>query len=254
MVPVRRLVATARIDAIVASFATVALLVCALWTCAPGRALAAQPGDALVLHAYTLRYQQAIEAIPLIQPLLTNRGALELQPSGNTLVIRDTQAALARIVPVLRAFDHPAQPIRLEVLIVRASRAVVSPPAFHSDLPEAMTRRLRQLLPYDSYETQAQAELASQEGQAVSYDLGEDYVVSFRVGTLLDAHHVKLSDFDVSHRASNHKPLVPLVHTSINLSLDQTMSLGLARSESSREALMIVVTAHHGDARPHTEP
>ncbi len=241
MVPVRRLAA---IVAIV------------FWTCLPATAVVSAD-EALVLHAYTLRYQHAIEAIPLIQPLLSARGALELQPSGNTLVIRDTQTALARIVPVLRAFDHPAQPVRVEILIVRASRAAVSPPVFHSDLPEALTRRLRQLLPYESYEMQAQAQLSSEEGQAVAYDLGEDYAVSFRIGTLVDPHHVKLSDFEVDHHiGSRHGavPPVPLVHTNLNLGLDQTMSLGLARSEGSRDALIIVVTAHKGDPRPHPEP
>jgi hypothetical protein len=43
------------------------------------------------------------------------------------------------------------------------------------------------------------------------------------------------------------------VHTSLNLCLDQTMSLGLARSEGSRDALIIVVTARHGDVRPRAE-
>src|ERR1700688_4063639 len=117
MVPVRRLVAI------------VAVIASVLWTCGPEVPLAArqnQPreADELVLHAYALRYQQAIEAIPLIQPLLTGRGTLELQPGGNTLVIRDTGSALARIVPVLRGFDHRAQPLKVEILIVRAMRAV----------------------------------------------------------------------------------------------------------------------------------
>ena len=244
MVPVRRLVA---------------IVACVLWVCGPaaaalGAGALQREGDELVLHAYTLRYQQAIEAVSLIQPLLTGRGTLELQPGGNTLVIRDTAAALGRIVPVLRAFDHPSQPLKVEILIVRASRTVVSPPAVHSDLPESLTRRLRELLPYDIYELQAQAQLASQEGQSVAYELGDDYVVSFRLGTLLEARRIKLANFDVSRRAANRKSTVPLVHTSLNLCLEQTMSLGLARSEGSREALIIVVTVRRGDARPRAEP
>jgi type II/III secretion system protein len=248
MVSVRRLVA---IVAVIASL---------LWTYGPAAPLAAQPGQQprdsaeLVLHAYTLRYQQALEAIPLIQPLLTGRGTLELQPGGNTLVIRDTAAALARIVPVLHAFDHPAQPLKVEILIVRASRAVVSPQVNRSDLPEPLTRRLRELLPYEIYELQAQANLGSQEGQAVAYELGDDYVVSFRLGTLMEAKRIRLANFEVSRRAGRSKATVPLVHTSLNLCLDQTMSLGLARSEGSRDALIIVVTVHHGDPRPRGEP
>jgi hypothetical protein len=248
MVSVRRLVAI------------VAVIASVLWTCGPAASLGVQPGQQprdseLVLHAYTLRYQQALEAIPLIQPLLTGRGTLELQPGGNTLVIRDTVTALARIVPVLHAFDHPAQPLKVEILIVRASRAAVGPQQLsHSDLPESLTRRLRELLPYDIYELQAQANLGSQEGQAVAYELGDDYVVSFRLGTLMEAKRIRLGNFEVSRRAGRSKSNVPLVHTSLNLCLDQTMSLGLARSEGSRDALIIVVTVHHGDPRPRGEP
>jgi type II secretory pathway component GspD/PulD (secretin) len=234
----------------------VAIFASVLWIYGPGTASFAQQRepDELILHAYTLRYQQAIEAIPVIQPLLSSRGTLELQPGGNTLVIRDTEAALARIVPKLRAFDHPAQPLKVEILIVRASRSVVSPQTQRSDLPESLTRRLRELLPYEVYEMQAQAQLASQEGQAVAYELGDDYMVSFRVGTLLEARRIKLSNFEISRRGANHKSILPLVHTSLNLSLDQTLSLGLARSEGSRDALIIVVTVRRGDLRPHPEP
>src|SRR5260370_17032264 len=157
MVPVRRLVAI------------VAVIASVLWTYGPAAPIAAQPNQPreaseLVLHAYTLRYQQAIEAIPVIQPLLTGRGTLELQPGGNTLVIRDTAAALARIVPVLHGFDHPAQPLKVEILIVRASRAVVSPQVSRSDLPEPLTRRLRELLPYEISDLQPQPQLGPHEG------------------------------------------------------------------------------------------
>jgi hypothetical protein len=239
-VPVRRLVGN------------ISIVLCVLWAAAPSAALRAQArdGDPLALHAYTLRYQQALEAIPLIQPLLSSRGTLELQPGGNTLVIRDTNAAIARILPTLRGFDHPSQPIKVEILIVRASRSAVSPQAPRSDLPDWLTRRLRELLSYEIYDLQAQAQLASQEGQSVVYNLGEDYEVSFRVGTLLEARRIKLTNFEVSRRGVNRRAAPPLVHTSLNLCLDQTMSLGLARSEGSRDALIIVVTARRGDARP----
>ncbi|MES1211706.1 MAG: secretin N-terminal domain-containing protein, partial [Acidobacteriota bacterium] len=79
------------------------------------------PGD-LVLHAYTLKHRKATEALPLVSPLLSPRGTVELQPGTNTLVLRDTIASLGRIVPALRAYDHPARPLTLELYIVRASR------------------------------------------------------------------------------------------------------------------------------------
>jgi hypothetical protein len=35
----------------------------------------------------------------------------------------------------------------------------------------------------------------------------------------------------------------------MNLWVDRTMSLGLAKSEASREALMVVLTVHDGERR-----
>ena len=55
--------------------------------------------EVLVLHAFTLKHQRASDAIPLVHPLLSERGTVELQPGDNTLVIRDSPGALARILP-----------------------------------------------------------------------------------------------------------------------------------------------------------
>jgi hypothetical protein len=205
-------------------------------------------GEEVVVRAYTFKYQRASEAVPLVYPLLSPRGTVEYQPAGNTLVIRDTQAAIHRIVPMLRSFDHPALPLRLEVFVVRASRALVSPPQ-RSELPEWLTKRLHDLLAYDFYEMQAQAQLGGVEGQRVVYELGPEYKVSFRFGTLLDGQRVKLSNFRISRRSEG-RPESNLIQTNLNLWLDQTMSLGLAKSEASREALMVVLTLREGERRP----
>jgi hypothetical protein len=214
-------------------------------------ACAAQPAPGgaadLVLHAYTLKHRKASEALPLVSPLLSPRGTVELQPGSNTLVLRDTMASLGRIVPVLRAYDHPARPLTLEIYIVRAART--SAPELRSDLSEELTRRLSALLPYNVYEVRAQALLGSLEGQAVTYALSGVYEVSFRVGTVQAPGRVKLSDFRISRRNSRSGPQPQLlIHTNLSLQLDQTTSLGLARSEMSPEALMVVLTLRSGDS------
>ncbi len=213
----------------------------------PARAAGA-PGadDEPVLHAYSFKHQRASDAISLVHPLLSARGTVELQPADNTLVIRDSAAVLARIIPLLRSFDHAARPLRLDILIVRASRTAVSPPMTHSELPEEITRRLRDLLGFDSYEIEARAALQSLEGESVTYELGAEYQVSFRMGTVLPPDgRVRLSDFEVVRRQPKRSPQV-LIRTNMSLFLDHTMSLGLAKSESSREALMVVMTVRSG--------
>lgn len=207
----------------------------------------AQEGD-VVMRAYTFKYQQASEAIPLVYPLLSPRGTVEHQPQGNTLVIRDTQTAVRRIMPVLRKFDHPPLPLRVEVFVVRASRSSVSGQPQRSDLPEWLTKRLHDLLAYDNYEMEAQAQLGGVEGQQVVYELGPEYRVSFRFGTLVKGQkgqRVKLSNFRISRQAEGRSE-VNLLETNLNLWLDQTMSLGLAKNEASREALMVVLTLRDG--------
>jgi hypothetical protein len=240
MSPVRRAVL---------SFLWVALLAPGLFAQAPRQ----DAGD-LVLHAYTLKYRQASDAISLVFPLLSQRGTVELQPATNTLVIRDTPAALARVVPVLRGYDHPSRPLNLDIYIVRAIRSLVSGAPAHSDLPEELTRRLRSLLPYDVYEMQAQAQLASREGQAVTYALGGEYEVSFRLGTLIDGQRVRLSDFRILRRTEERRAGSPMIHTNLTLTMEQTTSFVLARSEASREALMVVITVHYGPVARRLQP
>ena len=200
----------------------------------------------VVLRAYTFKHQRASEALALVYPLLSPRGTVEYQPQGNTLVIRDVDSAIRRIMPVLRGFDHPARPLRLEVIVVRASRSEVSPPLPRSDLPEQLTKRLHNLLKYDVFETQAQAQLAGVEGQWVVYELGPEFRVSFRFGTLLENQRVKLSKFRIARRVEG-RAEATLLETNLNLRLDRTSNLGLAKSEESREALMLVLTLRDGD-------
>ncbi|HZF10182.1 MAG TPA: secretin N-terminal domain-containing protein [Thermoanaerobaculia bacterium] len=201
--------------------------------------------EVLVLHAYTLKHQRASDAVPLIHPLLSEHGTVELQPGDNTLVIRDSAGALSRILPVLRSFDHAPRALRVEIMIVRASRSAVSPPMNHSDLPEDLTRKLRKILLYDNYDLEAQALLQPIEGEAVTYEIGEGYQVAFRLGTVLPDRRVRLADFEIGRRFPR-RQAQELLHTNLNLWLDQTMSLGLAKSEGSREALMVVLTLKDG--------
>jgi len=232
-------------------------LVSFLWVLALASTLTAQPAAPaaeVVLQAFTFHHQRASEAVALVYPLLSAKGTVELQPKGNTLVIRDTQAALNRIVPALRSFDHPVRAMRLEIFIVRASRNTVSPQVRHSDLPEQLTKRLRDLLAYDNFDMEAQARLGGVEGQQVIYEMGQGYKVSFRFGSLSDDQRVKLSSFRIARQGGEGQPEKILLQANVPLQCDQTMSLGLAKSEASREALMMVMTLREGDAPRRKEP
>lgn len=210
----------------------------------------AQPGarpDTLYVHAYTLKHQRAAEALMLIHPLLSPRGTVELQPVGNTLIVRDTLAGLTRVVPVLRNFDRPARPLRMDVYVVHGSRQRQSVSPVMPEPPADLVRRLKAILPYDYFTLVAQAQVNGLEGQPVTYEIGGGFEVSFRPGTVLPNRRVRLNDFRVLRRRRQNE-MQPLLHTHLNLTLDQTVALALAKNEASPDALMVVLTPHQDNA------
>jgi hypothetical protein len=221
------------------------LLLLAVTSALSGQSPGPGPRD-VVLRVYTFKYQQASEALPLVYPLLSPRGTVEVQPAGNTLVIRDQQGAINRIMPLLRSLDHPVKALRLDVVVVRASRSpAVSPQYQHSDLPPALTKYLRDLLAYDIFEVQARAHLSGAEGQWVIYELGPEYKVSFRFGTLQPDQQVKLRNFKIARRIEG-RAEKEMLQSTVTLGFDRPFSLGLAKSEASREAMMVVLTLREG--------
>lgn len=221
-----------------------------------------EPAGELVAYAYNLQHRGATEALDLVLPMLSTRGAVELQPGGNALVVRDTVNVLQRIRPKLREFDHPFEPLRLKVQIIRAERGVgversreltgASP-----DLPTGVLSRLHELLNYDRYSLLAGSELSVEEGMAVVQDIGEGYRVDFRLRHLLAAERASLDGFRLSRDAG--ESFEPLIHANLNLDLKRPMVLGLAPSEGSRSALMLVIQnlpvrmARFRDGRPADE-
>ena len=196
----------------------------------------AQPEPPLLVHAYTLRHQPAAEAMVLVHPLLSSRGSVQLQPGGNTLVVRDEEAVVARVAELLREFDHAAKKLALRIQVVRAGDGGEG-----SMLERELAERLRELLRYDSYRVLAAADLEAREGEEVSYELGEEYRIVFQLGTLMSDERLKLHDFEVS-RGGEDGERRRLLRTQVNLRLGRPMILGLAKNESSRRALLLVLT------------
>ena len=200
----------------------------------------ARADEPLGLYAYTLKHQEASEALAAIQSLLSGRGTVELRPTDNTLVVRDTQAALAAIKPALQRFDHPPRSLRIELMIVRARRALFSPILQEEPLPETLLQRLKQVLPYSTYNVLAKTDLGTREGEEVTYELAEGFGVGFRTGTVLEGKRLKLHDFRVT-RAGDAAGLRSLIHGNLSLQLARTFTMTLAGSEGSSTALVVVL-------------
>ncbi len=212
----------------------------------------------LKVYAYTLKHQRAHEALAMLRPMLSVRGTVEVQPGGNTLVIRETPAAISLFSRLLRRFDHPPEDLRFDIRIVRAGpkRNGISPPQPEApetevagvELPEVLAKRLREYLRYDDYRVLAEAGVTSRGGEEVTYALGESYSVSFRPSAVVAGRRVKLEDFRIVQQVQNpavkSRQLEPreLFHATLNLWLDRPFNLVLAQDESRQEALMVAIS------------
>lgn len=203
---------------------------------------------ALLTQSFALKHKKATEAVQLVYPLLSSDGSVSVVPRSNTLVVRDVARVIQSVGQALRAFDRPARPLRLELILVKASRNQPGAPARASDVPEPLARRLRAWLPYDTFEKQGEAVVSTLEGEAAFFGIGNHYEVSFRVGTLAEGQRIKLADFCIARPRGQGQSKAELIRTNLNLVLDQTLNLGLAKSEASREALMVVLTIRQAGA------
>lgn len=207
-------------------------------------------GPATSVYAHTFSHQQASDAIALVRMVLSPTGSVELQPASNSLVVRDRSARITDIQRLLAQFDHPPQALRFEIQVLRAGREGIASGGAGEALPANLVARLKDLLPYDSYDLIASAELSSKEGEDVTYALGDRYSVSFRPGTILADRRLRLQDFEILQRApqtaNKSRRLEPhrLVQTHLNLWMDQFFVLAVAQKggEASDGVLMVAIT------------
>jgi hypothetical protein len=126
--------------------------------------------------------------------------------------------------------------MQLEIQIVSAGAEEIG----ESGLSPELEARLQKLLRYRSYRLVASSKVDAAEGWDVLSPMGPDYEVDFRLGLVGADRRVKLHGFRVLRREGDSETK-PLIHTNLNLQLDRPMVLGLARTESSERALMVVL-------------
>ena len=217
---------------------------CFLTLTAP--AYAQDDGSRVVERVYRLSQQPAAAAVERVCPLLSAGGSVEVQDNGRVLVLRDLEPVVERALTALAEFDRAGRTLRLSVQIVSAdAHAATGTPL---ELPAEVVDRLRRLLRYRSYSVLARAELEAVEDVASSFEVGPEYRLSFRLDRGAEPRRVRMSEFRIL-RKTGHGDLKPLVQTHLSLELGRPMILGLAPTEISDRALMVVLEAEPGGAQ-----
>ncbi|HEY0144444.1 MAG TPA: secretin N-terminal domain-containing protein [Thermoanaerobaculia bacterium] len=206
---------------------------------APAFADAADAGKKLSVQTFQFKHKPAEKAAAAIKSLLSADGSLAMQATPNALVITDSPENLKKIAAALAEFDQPAQAFRLSIRLVSAGRGAANEaPRVPAELRDIAPKL--QLLRYTQLENAGQAEVLGKEGETGLVTLGS-YRADFRFGEYDQASDsIKVSDFNLLRAADD--TLTPMLKTTLNLKLGQTVIIGATRQPNAR-ALMIVVTA-----------
>lgn len=216
----------------------VMMLMALLLVSANAFADAADVGKRLSVQTFQFKHKQADKAAAVIKPLMTAEGTMSLQPGTNSLVVSDAPENMKRIAQALAVFDTQPASMMLTVRLVSASRGAEARVA--PQLTDVASKLA--LLRFNVLESLGSADAGGREGEPGRIELEGGYRAEFKFGEYDPVSDtVKVTDFRLSRLEGD--TLSPLLKTTLNLKVGQTVILGATKQPQSQRALMIVVTA-----------
>lgn len=200
-------------------------------------------GSGVAVRSFQFRYKQAENAAIAIKPLVSSEGSFSIQPSSNTLVVTDRPENLKNIAAAVAQYDKPARGVKITIRLVAASRQA-NPAKVPADLVE-LSNKLSGVLRFNSFEKLGEITAEGKEGDPVITNVDGVYRAEFKIGEydpLSDT--IRVADFQLSKmQQGGNGALTPLLKTSLNLKVGQTVILGASKSAESGRALMLVLVA-----------
>jgi len=78
-------------------------------------------GDKLVTRIFVLKYESAVQLVPVLRPLIAPNNIVVAYPNNNTLVVTDYASNLKRIEQIVSAIDQPNAEAPVMIPVKRAS-------------------------------------------------------------------------------------------------------------------------------------
>jgi hypothetical protein len=214
------------------------MLMALLFVSATAFADAGDAGKSLTVRTFQFKHKQADKAAAAIKSLMSASGSMSIQPGSNSLVVTDEPENLKRIAATLATFDTAAQPFHLTVRLISAGRGGKST-RFPDELRDIESKLA--VLRYDSVEVMGAAEFEGKEGDPGIVTL-TTYRADFKFGDYdPSSDTISIADFQLGRQSGD--TLVPLMKTTLNLKLGQTIVMGITRQANSPRALMMVLSA-----------
>lgn len=201
---------------------------------------AADVGRNLSVRTFQFKHKQADKAAAMIKSLMSGSGTFTVQPGANSLVVTDDPENLKKIAAAIAQFDAAPQPFQLSVRLVSAGRGGTGGRARVPENLRDIESKLA-LLRFDTVEALGSASVDGKEGDNGTVDLAT-YRADFHFGEYDPASDsIKISDFKLSRLGGDQ--VAPLMKTTLNLKLGQTVIMAVTRDAQSQRALMMVLSA-----------
>ena len=205
-------------------------------------ALPAAAAEDAGVRVFVLKQKRVEEAALLIRPHLSPSASVTLTPRLNAMTITDREENLKRVAKIIAEFDVPPRGFTFAIKLVRA-RADVPAGSMDREIG-GIGARLKSMFQFKDYSLIDSATLQAAEGHAVSWKLGEEFVVAFTIAPAGVGDELMLSPFALSRvrkTEQGRSVTLPLYRTAIPITLNQTLVLGASREESSKTALILIL-------------
>lgn len=204
-----------------------------------------------VRWVFTPQHRAASDLVPTALPFLSAGGTVELHDGGRTLVVLDTPAAVAKIVPLLRDLDQPLREVTLALRVLRATSkpTVGGDPSREPGRPVGgdLANRLATLLPNRSLLLLAEQTIRTGEGRRVLERITSDLTVAFDVGALLGGQRLRLEGFRLDRTAKS--GAATLLRGDVTVWIDRPIALAISEAGGA-DALVLVVEGRLVKASP----
>lgn len=199
--------------------------------------------DALLTKAFVVKFKGVDEVATLVNPLLSEKGAVTLQPSLHTVIVQDYEKNLRQIEMAIASFDVAPATAEISIKLIRASKSTEETPI--SEEVKSMSK-LGEVLKFNHYSLLDTGLVQCQEGQVSTILLAGAYQISFTPDVIAEGDGViRLKSFQLKKRKQQtpgRGPWVPMLSLTINLRNEETLVLGATRFEASDQAVMIILS------------
>jgi type II secretory pathway component GspD/PulD (secretin) len=197
--------------------------------------------EAIITKAFSIKFRKVEEAVSLINGLLSEKGAVTMQPHIKTIVVQDFEKNLRQVEMALSAFDTPPPSVEVSIKLVLARRLDKSP-----DVAQEIKDigKVGEVLRFNSYTLLDNGIITSEEGQNATLNLAKEYQISFLTDVVQEENGViRLKNFQLKKKKKGRakEPMVPLLSVTLNLRDAETLVLGASRFEESNHALLIIL-------------